>query len=136
MNVGGFERVSKAVSRYGVLSRKSKNLLRDLAQRKEISKSEIYQQQGRVPGSFAFVFQGLLSCSYTDRSDVKTINRFFAEGDFVACTASMVSHQVSEFEIQALEDTTVYEFSFHSFMNLVTARHDVALLYIRYLEKN
>ena len=40
------------------------------------------------------------------------------------------------FTIQALEETLIYQFNFNKFLDLVSSNHEIALFYIKYLEKN
>ncbi|WP_428330585.1 Crp/Fnr family transcriptional regulator [Mucilaginibacter sp.] len=122
--------------KYYSLSDTSKTLLAGLAREKLIAKDQTYLRTGEIPKYFSFIKSGLLSYFYTDRDGNKIIKRFFAENSFTAATSALITKTTSLFTIQALEETHVIQFNFNDFMELVYSHHDIALLYIKYLEKN
>jgi CRP-like cAMP-binding protein len=121
---------------YYNLTDESKNLLGKLMRKTTLQKNEIYLYEGDIPKNAAFIRQGLLSYFYSDQNGNKVIKRFFSENNFVASTSALINKSPSMFTIQALEETLIYQFNFNKFLDLVSSNHEIALFYIKYLEKN
>ncbi|GEP97843.1 Crp/Fnr family transcriptional regulator [Chitinophaga cymbidii] len=91
---------------------------------------------GQTPKKVAFVTKGLFSQYYITEKGDTVIKYFFPEGRIAGSIPATLTKSGSPFTISALEDSTVLEYDFHAFRNLVSEHRDVAEFYIRYMEQH
>ncbi|MEC5144269.1 Crp/Fnr family transcriptional regulator [Chitinophaga sp. 212800010-3] len=125
-----------AMEKYTALSAETKVVMQSHLHLKKIKKQELYLAQGVVPQKIAYICKGLLSYYTIHESGDTIIKRFFQENSFVASTSALIKKTRGLFAIEALENTIVLEFSFHSFKALMHQHTDLAFFWINYLEEN
>jgi len=126
----------QSIQRYSALNEESLRLLTDLCQKETIAKHTELLSIAVVPKYYYFVDSGLFAYYYLTSTGEKVIKKFFTEKSFMSSSSALLDRKASAFAIVALEDSAVYKISAEQFQNLVQHRHDIALFYIKYLEKN
>ena len=121
---------------YGDLSPEAEKAWSDLLRSRQIGKDEAFIQAGDVPKTFAFVVTGLLYQHYIGPNGDMIVKYFFPENRIAGSVSATLLGEPSAFAITAIEDTTVLEYDFAGFRNLVTAFPDIAAFYIRYMERH
>ena len=124
------------VNQYTSLTSEAEQEWAALLKRREYLKGEYFISIGQIPKKVAFVEEGLFSQYFiTDAGDT-VIKYFFPEGRIVGSIPATLTKTESLFAIEALENSTVLEYNFHEFKNLVLKYHDVAEFYINYMEQH
>lgn len=90
---------------------------------------------GQIPRKVAYVVKGLFSQYYITDEGNTVIKNFFPEGRLAGSVPATLRKWESLFAIEALEETTVLEFDFLAFKELVHKYSDIAAIYIEYMEK-
>lgn len=103
---------------------------------KTYKKGSHFIRIGEKPAKVAFVIKGLFSQNYINENGEMTIKYFFPEGRIAGSIPATLTQTPSLFEITALEETTVLEYDFAQFKQLVADFNDVAVFYINYLERH
>lgn len=126
----------KEINKYAPLSQECTDALLKILRPKSIAKNEYYLREGVIPKTICFIKKGLLSYFFTaDNGDI-VIKRFFTEHSFVSSTSALIRKAPGLFNIYALEDTEILEYDATAFSDLVNKFPDLAMFYIRYMEKN
>jgi CRP-like cAMP-binding protein len=107
-----------------------------LLQKQSYRKGSVLIAEGEVPRKAAFVLKGLFSQSYTAIDGTTVIKYFFDEGRIAAAVSATLLGKPSPFTISALENSTVFEYSFTEFRKLVDRHPELALFYVRYMERH
>ncbi|QEC40549.1 Crp/Fnr family transcriptional regulator [Pseudobacter ginsenosidimutans] len=107
-----------------------------LLREKMYRKGELFVAEGQVPRKFAFICKGLAYQSYLPPEGEMIIKYFFPENRLAASVSATMTGTPSSFAITFIEDTVVLEYEFSAFRKLVDTYHDLALFYIKYLEKH
>jgi CRP-like cAMP-binding protein len=121
---------------YTDLSAEAEEAWLALLKEKTYRRGENFINTGKVPKNVAFVTKGLFSQYYITDSGDMVIKYFFPEGAIAGSIPATLTRAESLFTITALEDTTVIEYNFHEFKQLVTTYRDIAEFYIRYMERH
>jgi len=130
------EQFFEKIRTYTDLSAEAGEAWSALLKEKTYRRGENFISTGKVPKNVAFVTKGLFSQYYiTDNGDM-VIKYFFPEGAIAGSIPATLTRSESLFTITALEDTTVIEYNFHEFKQLVTTHRDIAEFYIRYMERH
>jgi CRP-like cAMP-binding protein len=130
------EQFFQKIRTYTDLSTEAEEAWFALLKEKTWRRGENFVSTGKVPKNVAFVTKGLFSQYYiTDNGDM-VIKYFFPEGAIAGSIPATLTRSESLFTITALEDTTVIEYNFHEFKQLVTTYRDIAEFYIRYMERH
>jgi CRP-like cAMP-binding protein len=130
------EQFFQKIRTYTDLSTEAEEAWLALLKEKTWRRGENFISTGKVPKNVAFVTKGLFSQYYiTDAGDM-VIKYFFPEGAIAGSIPATLTRSESLFTITALEDTTVIEYNFHEFKQLVATYRDVAEFYIRYMERH
>lgn len=124
------------IKTYALLTKESELAWADLLKEKVYNKGEYLVGIGQVPRKIAFVCKGLFSQYYIDNDGDTVIKYFFPEGRIAGSIPATLTKTESLFAIEALEKTTVLEYDFASFKNLVSLHKDVAQFYMGYMEKH
>src|SRR5690606_28128597 len=90
---------------------------------------------GQIPRKIAYVIQGLLAQYYVSDEGNTVIKNFFHEGRLAGSVPATLKKTESLFAIEAFEETIVLEFDFLAFKELVYKHHDIAEIYIDYIEQ-
>lgn len=126
----------KEINKYTTLSKECTDDFLKILRPKNIAKNEYYLREGVIPKTICFIKKGLFSYFFTaDNGDI-VIKRFFAENSFVSSTSALIRKAPGLFNIYALEDTEILEYDAAAFSQLVEKFPDLAMFYIRYMEKN
>jgi CRP-like cAMP-binding protein len=124
------------VNQYTSLTSDAKQEWAWLLKRREYLKGDYFIAIGQIPKKVAFVENGLFSQYFiTDAGDT-VIKYFFPEGRIVGSIPATLTKTESSFAIEALENSTVLEYYFHEFKQLVLKYPDVAEFYINYMERH
>ncbi|WP_459211530.1 Crp/Fnr family transcriptional regulator [Aquimarina rhabdastrellae] len=84
---------------------------------KEIEEGEYFLRQGKFAKNIAFIEKGLLRLYYL--RDGKEVTTQFLDEQNIACSyRSMITNQISEISIQAVESTKLIVLPFHSLQKL------------------
>lgn len=124
------------IESYQLLAPDSVLSLCELCQEKVVPKNIHLLKSGSIPNYYYYVEKGLFAYYYITDNGEKIIKKFFPENTFIASSSALLTKTPSNFAIQALEDSVVFTISADQFAQLVKERHDIALFYIKYLEKN
>ncbi|MCS3794794.1 Crp/Fnr family transcriptional regulator [Niastella sp. OAS944] len=130
------EQFFQKIRSYTPLSSAAEQAWLALLKEKTYRRGENFISTGTVPRNAAFVTKGLFSQYYITDSGDMVIKYFFAEGAIAGSIPATLTKTESVFTITALEDTTVIEYNFHEFKQLVSSYRDIAEFYIRYMEKH
>lgn len=121
---------------YANLTSASENAWANLLQEKVYQKGDYFVSAGQVPKKVAFVNKGLFSQYYINDKGDTVIKYFFPEGRIAGSIPATLTKTGSLFTIEAIEKTTVLEYDFHAFRDLVASHGDIAAFYIRYMEQH
>lgn len=126
----------KKIRTYTDLSKEAEEAWQRLLAEKTYEKGENFVSIGQTPKRLAFVVKGLFSQYYINDAGETIIKYFFPEGRIAGSIPATLTQSESLFDITALEETTVLEYDFQAFKQLVAAYADVTQFYIRYLEQH
>lgn len=112
------------------------NAICSICSHHNVKKGELIYSAGEIPLSFAFVYQGLFRSYITNEQGQEYNKIFFDEGTFPGSMTALLTSTKSNFNIQALEDSSVIKIDFAAFRQLLKDDHALALFQIHYLEKN
>ena len=124
------------VNDYSQLSEKAKNAWGVLLTKKYIKRNEYYIHEGQIPRKVAFVVKGLLYQYFATDEGAIVVKHFFNEGRIAGSLPATLGKVKTDFNIQALEDTSVLEYDFAEFKKLVLLYPDIAEFYISYMERH
>src|ERR1044072_8010881 len=130
------EQFFQKIRSYTPLSSAAEQAWLALLKEKTYRRGENFISTGTVPRNVAFVTKGLFSQYYITDSGDEVIKYFFPEGAIAGSIPATLTKTESLFTITAIEDTTVFEYNFHEFKQLVATYRDVAEFYIRYMERH
>lgn len=130
------EKLLSEMNRYFPLSEQTMAALRKICQPKSFKKNELILRAGDYAKYYYFVNTGLLGYYKLDTAGNIIYKLFFEENSFCASTAAIIEEKPSNFNIVALEDVLLMQYSARLFRELVVQHHDLALFQIAYLEKN
>ncbi|WP_219929344.1 Crp/Fnr family transcriptional regulator [Sphingobacterium athyrii] len=130
------EKLLSEMNRYFPLSEQTMAALRKICQPKSFKKNELILRAGDYAKYYYFVNTGLLGYYKLDTAGNIIYKLFFEENSFCASTAAIIEEKPSNFNIVALEDVLLMQYSARLFRELVIQHHDLALFQIAYLEKN
>lgn len=131
-----FGALRDTLSSYYPLSDETWSAFKTICKYRELEKNEILYLAGEVPGSFSFVYSGLLRVFTVDKKGNEYNKNFFDEGKFPGAMTALLKSEPSEFTIEALEDSVIIEIHFQRFRQLLLERDDLKMLQIHYLERN
>lgn len=126
----------KELNRYSPLTDQTTAELLKIVRPKTIAKDEFYLREGIIPKTIAFIKKGLFSYYFTAENGDTVIKKFFSENSFVSSTSALIKKTPGLFNIYALENTEVLEYDAVAFWQLTERFPDLAMFYIRYIEKN
>ncbi|MNI34928.1 transcriptional activator FtrB [compost metagenome] len=130
------EKLLFEMNTYAALSPATTEILKTICQVKQFKKNEHILRAGEYAKYYYFICNGLLGY-YKSNADGNIIYKmFFEENSFCASTAAIIEEKPSTFNIIALEDVELIQYSAKAFRELVRTKHDLALFQIAYLEKN
>lgn len=84
---------------------------------KNIKAGDYFLRQGKISRNIAFIEEGLLRLYYLN--DGKEVTNCFCKENTITCSySSLIMQKESEIAIQAIEDSKLLTFSFHSLQKL------------------
>jgi CRP-like cAMP-binding protein len=89
-----------------------------ISKRNTISKGTYFIRAGEIPAKMALVLQGLFRYVYLSDTGKEYTKSFMPEGRFLSAYSSMITGQPAYFCVEALEDSTILEFSYRNWMDL------------------
>lgn len=101
---------------------------------KKIKKGEVLYSLGSIPTSFAFIHKGLMRAYVIDESGSEYNKNFFDEGRFPGCMSALLNNEVSNLEVQAIEDCEIIEINHRQFRDALFGSQDLMKFHIKYLE--
>lgn len=130
------EQFFNKIKTYTDLSKEAEAAWEKLLREKIYRKGDNFIRIGQTPKKVAFVVKGLFSQNFVNDNGESIIKYFFPEGRIAGSIPATLTKSESVFEIIALEETTVLEYDYGEFKELVSTFSDVAKFYIRYLEQH
>ncbi|QEH41925.1 Crp/Fnr family transcriptional regulator [Chitinophaga sp. XS-30] len=133
MNTGLF---FQKIRTYYNISEQAEKAWAELLTHKKYKKGDNFISIGEHPKKVAFVINGLFSQNFiTDEGNI-VIKYFFPEQRMATSLSAMLGKHPSPFYIEAIEDTTVFEYDFFEFKKLFDKYPDIAQFYIKYNEQH
>ncbi|SEL58801.1 cyclic nucleotide-binding protein [Chitinophaga rupis] len=126
----------RKIRTYAALTEAAEAAWTALLRENKYARGENFIREGQVPNRLAFVVTGLFSQYYTSDDGSMVIKYFFPEQRIAGSMSAMLKAEPGAFTITALEDTTVLEYDFAAFKQLVAQYPDIAAFYIRYMEQH
>lgn len=124
------------INQYYPLSEETISALIDVCVEEKYNKNDLLLESGMMARYYYFIKSGLIGYYTTDEQGNYVYKIFFEENSFVASTSAIIKNEPSNFNIIALEDSSVIKYPAKAFRELLTKHHDLALFQINYLEKN
>ncbi|OUR95807.1 hypothetical protein A9Q84_15000 [Halobacteriovorax marinus] len=118
MEIDSFEDLRKLTQVFTDLSDEQWSSFSKFCHRRVIKKGEYFLKHGDPCQLVAFISAGLVRTYYSDKEGRESIKRFSIEGDFIGPLTSLLLNIPSLINIQAIEDTVLYEFSYSHLTNL------------------
>ena len=109
------------------------NALLSLLKEKKVKKSELFQEKGELSTCLAFVVKGVFRI-YEVKNGLEKVTRLESEGAMLFDLNSLLNSQVSNENIQALEDSVVLTIEKEDLSNLYKKYHNWDKLGRRYFE--
>jgi len=128
--------VKMVIERYCIISPASLSQLCSIADIEQYTKNETILSVGTTAKSFKILQKGAVIAFFLDSNGDTYIKNIFLEGHFVGSTVSYLTESPSQFELQAIEDSTLISVPFAGFRELIGNLDDLKNFYIAYLEKN
>jgi CRP-like cAMP-binding protein len=124
------------IKSYSPLTEGSETAWAAILNEKTYDKGDYFVNVGQVPKKVAFVCKGLFSQYYINDNGDTVIKYFFPEGRIAGSIPATLTRTESLFAIEAIEKTTVLEYDFQRFKQLVASHNDIAAFYISYMEQH
>lgn len=124
------------VSEYASLSVGAREAWQNLLVKQNYGKGEHLVIQGQPTRKVFFVLSGLLLQYHVGEDGEAIVKRFFLEQSFAASTSALLTGNLSNFSIKALEPVSVWEYDFRKFKGLVQEHREIAAFYIAYMERH
>lgn len=123
------------VSKYHILSSASLKKFRQQFTKKTYNKNDVLYHNEESSSKFFILTEGIARSVIKDSSQKeKTRSLFKAPTLFIALTAELENRH-SSIEFNCLTDVVLYESDLLDFIELTHKRHDISILYSRFLEK-
>lgn len=131
-----FTYLKDILNSYGPLSDETWQDYKSICQVIEVEKDEEIVSLGDQTDAIYFVVKGIFRAYVLGGEDGEreVVKNFFDEGRFPASITAMLKGEVSNFGIQALEESIVIKINFKKFRKLLEQKDDLKWFYIRYLE--
>lgn len=126
----------KRTELFASLSNESKEAWESIIRVRDIRKNDYFLNEGDTPKTVAFVSSGLFAQYFAGKEGELIIKNFFREGNFMASLSALLIRSPSLFTIKALESSSILEFNFYRFKDLLLEHGDLMRMYIVYLERN
>lgn len=131
-----FVALRESLESYAPISEATWQSLESFVVFRKLKKQSLLYSAGKVPNSFAFVYQGLVRCFICDAKGNEYNKTFFDEGKFPGSMTALLTKTPSALSFETLENTLIIEIDFQSYRKLMLEREDLKLFQIYYLEKN
>lgn len=114
------------------------DLIRELEEygvEKVVNINHHFIRQGQIPRKIAIVKYGLFRYFYLTSNGKEYTKAFISENNFISSYSAMISNMPSYFFIEALEESTIIEISYHKWSELRKENNKWDSLLITFLEK-
>jgi len=126
----------KVMNSYYKLTDKTWQSICEISTFLTIKKNDYLCRSNEFQTGFYFVGKGLFRVFIIDEKGHEYNKIFFEEHTFPGSMVSLLKNEPSQFEIQALEDSSVLHINFKAYRKLLMVTEDLKLFQIFYLEKN
>lgn len=123
-------------NRFSKISEESWFLIRSIIQFQSVKKGEIVLMAGQTAKNIHFICKGVMRTFYTDTQGNIYTKNIFLENSFPASKVSLLLNTPSKFSIEALEHSTLINFNFKVYKQLINENEDLKNFYISYIEQN
>ena len=103
---------------------------------RSLTKHSLLYSAGKIPESYAYVYQGLIRGYVCDEKGNEYNKNFFDEGKFPGSMTALLTSTPSALAFEAIEESLIIEIDFSGYRKLMIERSDLKLFQIYYLEKN
>jgi len=131
-----FFALRKSLESYSPISDDTWKVFMEISKFRSLTKHTILYSAGKVPSSFAYVYQGLVRCFVCDEKGNEYNKNFFDEGRFPGSMTALLTYRPTAFAFETIEDTLIIEIDFLAYRKLMIEKEDLKLFQIYYLEKN
>lgn len=131
-----FVALKKVMESYSPISDETWNTLEAICAFRNIKKNCKLYNSGEVPGTFSFVYSGILRAFTTDNKGNEYNKIFFDEGKFPGSMTALLTSTPSQLTIESLEPSSVVLINFKGYRELLLKIPDLMLFHIFYLERN
>lgn len=123
-------------TRYSPVSDQSFSSLFEISKLDHYKKNETILPVGETAKNIHVLCKGAVVSYFLDAEGKTYHKNIFLEGDLVGSTVSCLTHQPSQFALQAVEATTFISIPYQGYRQLIRENGDLKDFYIAYLEKN
>jgi len=133
-----FQLLLETMNTYAPISEKTWKEFIKICRLKKVKKDDEIVSFEEKSNSIYFVVKGIFRAYVLggDEGEREVVKNFFDEGRFPASITSMLKDEVSDFCIQAIEESVVIEINFKKYRELLKKFDDLKWYHIQYLEKH
>lgn len=133
-----YDYLFKTMSLYAPITNSTRVEFQNICRIYEIKKDEEIVTLGVKSDSIYFVVKGIFRAYVLGGSEgeKEVVKNFFEEGRFPASITSMLKDEVSNFCIQALEESIVIKINFKKYRELLLKLDDLKWFHIQYIERH
>lgn len=132
-----FQYLFEIMNSYAPISCETWEEFRKICKIKHIKKDQEIASLGVKSHAMFFVVKGIFRAYVLgSEGEREVVKNFFPEGRFPASITSMLRGEVSDFCIEALEESIVIEINFKGYRELLKKSDDLKWYHIQYIEKH
>lgn len=120
-------------SRFPEMTPEGRNILENLAERRDLNKGEMLIHQGQVSRYIVFVAKGMLR-QYYFKNGKEVTEHFSYEGCILMCIESLLKQEPTRLVAEALEPATVYLLPYDRLLKLSEDIREINIFYRKVLE--
>jgi len=120
-------------SRFPEMTPEGRNILENLAERRDLNKGEMLIHQGQVSRYIVFVAKGMLR-QYYFKNGKEVTEHFSYEGCILMCIESLLKQEPTRLVAEALEPATVYLLPYDRLLKLSEDIREINIFYRKILE--
>ena len=131
-----FEALRATVNGYLEISEETWSDFKNICTFMDVKKDDYITRFNEKPTGFYFVSRGLFRLYTINEKGHEYNKSFFVENTFPGSMVALLKNEVSNFEIQALEESQIIHIDFKKYRELLLKHDDLKLFQIYYLESN
>ena len=120
-------------SRFPEMTPEGRNILENLAERRDLNKGEMLIHQGQISRYIVFVAKGMLR-QYYFKNGKEVTEHFSYEGCILMCIESLLKQEPTRLVAEALEPATVYLLPYDRLLKLSEDIREINIFYRKVLE--